>query len=119
MFNENSHLGIEIALLTFIEKGEINLRILQLFSEEQENVAERIRQAFLRKDMQEAKREVHMLGDVLATIGDDSVYPLAKMLEKELGRNSGQESILRLIEQLADEMFELIQVIKEITEERQ
>jgi hypothetical protein len=41
------------------------------------------------------------------------------MLEKELSRNSGQESILRLIEQLADEMFELIQVIKEITEERQ
>jgi HPt (histidine-containing phosphotransfer) domain-containing protein len=68
--------------------------------------------------MEKAQRESHTLNGLLATIGDDSVYPVAHRLEEELNRKSShEETVLRLIDQLGDEMFKLIRVIDKMTKE--
>lgn len=109
----------EANLLAFAEERAIHMRILQLFIENYENVGERIRQAFLRKDIQATEREIHTLKGILVTIGDDSAHQVAKALEDELRRNYSQVKILQLIEQLAKEMLELMQILNKIVEEKQ
>jgi HPt (histidine-containing phosphotransfer) domain-containing protein len=64
------------------------------------------------------RRESHTLKGLLATIGDDFVYPAAHRLEEELNRKSShEETVLRLIDQLGDEMVKLIRMIDKMTKE--
>jgi HPt (histidine-containing phosphotransfer) domain-containing protein len=115
MFSNNSPLDKDIPLLEFAKKQQLQLRVLQSFLQEQESVAEQIRQACLRHDMQTAQQESHKLRRLLATVGGDSVYPLAAMLEEELRNNGCQETVLKLIEQFNGELHELVQILNKLT----
>jgi hypothetical protein len=120
MLKDDSPLNLnkDISLLAFAKKWEFHLRVLQLFLQEQENVSARARQALLCKDIEKAQRENHTLRGLIEIIRDNYIYPVPKALDEGLSKNYNQVTISHIIEQLAEEMCELIQILNKTTEKK-